>query len=156
LASTFGTKASSQGINFLDVTSKHDDHLTAYFEEWSRRFNEESDPGGMISTLEALVGHLHILDAQIPGAYSAAVCYPCVPSFSLFSVQPVDVSLYSLVSYSRLVMYSFGFQHAFQRGIGANINVFLAKVCAVETLYTKSSHWVSHSVSILQRRSLSI
>jgi len=63
LASTFGTKASSQDINFLDVTSKHDDHLTAYFEEWSRRFNEESDPGGMISTLEALVGHLHILDA---------------------------------------------------------------------------------------------
>lgn len=37
----------------------------------------------------------------------------------------------SLVNYSRLVMYSFGFQHAFQRGIEANDNVFLTKVPAL-------------------------
>ena len=43
----------------------------------------------------------------------------------------------SLVNYSRLVMYSFGFQHAFQRGIEASDNVFLNKVllpCSVEDL----------------------
>jgi hypothetical protein len=31
------------------VTSEHYRHLTNYLEEWTRRFNEESDPGGMIS-----------------------------------------------------------------------------------------------------------
>jgi len=43
------TKPALQGINFLQVTLEHDRHLTNYFEEWTRRFNEESDPGGMIS-----------------------------------------------------------------------------------------------------------
>ncbi|KAG2108840.1 hypothetical protein BD769DRAFT_1392651 [Suillus cothurnatus] len=37
----------NKGINFLQVTLEHDCHLTNYFEEWTRRFNEESDPGGM-------------------------------------------------------------------------------------------------------------
>lgn len=77
MASPFGTKASSQGINFLDVTSKHDGHLTAYFEEWSRRFNEESDPGGMISALEALVGHLFLMPRSrvlIPLQSATLVC----------------------------------------------------------------------------------
>ncbi|OJA14638.1 hypothetical protein AZE42_02677 [Rhizopogon vesiculosus] len=80
----------NKGINFLHVTLEHDRHLTTYFEEWSRRFNEESNP-------------------RDPG---------CLFRCSLLPF---------LVSYSRLVMYSFGFQHAFQRGIGASDNVFLDK-----------------------------
>jgi len=35
----------------------------------------------------------------------------------------------SLVGYSRLVMFSFGFQQAFQRGIGRSDQVFFTKVC---------------------------
>lgn len=80
----------NKGINFLQVTLEHDHHLTNYFEEWTRRFNEESDPGD-------------------PGSVFRCTLLPF------------------LVSYSRLVMYSFGFQHAFQRGMEASDNVFLDK-----------------------------
>ncbi|KAG0696615.1 fungal-specific transcription factor domain-containing protein [Suillus ampliporus] len=80
----------NKGINFLQVTLEHDRHLTNYFEEWTRRFNEESDPGD-------------------PGSLFRCTLLPF------------------LVSYSRLVMYSFGFQHAFQRGMEASDNVFLDK-----------------------------
>ncbi|KAG2080394.1 hypothetical protein BD769DRAFT_1784827 [Suillus cothurnatus] len=80
----------NKGINFLQVTLEHDRHLTNYFEEWTRRFNEESDPGD-------------------PGSVFQCTLLPF------------------LVSYSRLVMYSFGFQHAFQPGMEASDNVFLDK-----------------------------
>lgn len=33
-----------------------------------------------------------------------------------------------MVNYSRLVMYSFGFQQAFQRGMGTNDEIFFTKV----------------------------
>lgn len=36
----------------------------------------------------------------------------------------------SLVAYSRLVMFSFGFQQAFHRGIERSDQVFFTKVCA--------------------------
>lgn len=65
------------------------------------------------------------------GAYSAALCYPCEINISLLNEGPAEVPPSSLVSYSRLVMYSFGFQHAFQRGIGTSDNVFLDKVRSV-------------------------
>ncbi|KAH7920352.1 hypothetical protein BV22DRAFT_1021375 [Leucogyrophana mollusca] len=77
-------------INFLSVTLLHDEHLTNYFEEWTRRFKEESDHND-------------------PGSSFRCTLLPF------------------LVNYSRLVMYSFGFQHAFQRGIEASDNVFLTK-----------------------------
>ncbi|KIK36949.1 hypothetical protein CY34DRAFT_16042 [Suillus luteus UH-Slu-Lm8-n1] len=77
----------NKGINFLQVTLEHDCHLTNYFEEWTRRFNEESDPGD-------------------PGSVFLCTLLPF---------------------YSRLVMYSFGFQRAFQRGMGTSDNVFLDK-----------------------------
>ncbi|KAG2100042.1 hypothetical protein BD769DRAFT_1698699 [Suillus cothurnatus] len=80
----------NKGINFLQVTLEHNRHLTNYFEEWTRRFNEESDPGD-------------------PGSVFRCTLLPF------------------LVSYSRLVMYSFGFQHAFQPGMEASDNVFVDK-----------------------------
>ncbi|KAG1766298.1 hypothetical protein EDD22DRAFT_950661 [Suillus occidentalis] len=66
----------NKGINFLQVTLEYDRRHTNYFEEGTRRFNEESDTGD-------------------PGSVFRCTLLP-------FSV-----------SYSRLVMYSFGFQHAF-------------------------------------------
>ncbi|KAH7906942.1 fungal-specific transcription factor domain-containing protein [Hygrophoropsis aurantiaca] len=77
-------------INFLQVTLMHDEHLTHYFEEWTRRFKEESDHN------------------------DAGCAFRCT-------------LLPFLVNYSRLVMYSFGFQHAFQRGIEVSDNVFFTK-----------------------------
>jgi hypothetical protein len=47
--SDLATKLVLQGINFLQVTLECDLHRTNYFEEGTRRFNEESDTGGMIS-----------------------------------------------------------------------------------------------------------
>jgi hypothetical protein len=67
LASIVATEALLQGINFLHVTLEHDRHLTAYFEEWSRRFNEESDPRGTISSHEGS-GYVPILGALDPAS----------------------------------------------------------------------------------------
>ncbi|KIJ62383.1 hypothetical protein HYDPIDRAFT_30354 [Hydnomerulius pinastri MD-312] len=90
----------NKSINFLTVTLQHDAHLTAYFDEWTKRFNEESDHND-------------------PGSRFRCTLLPF------------------LVNYSRLVMYSFGFQHAFQRGIEANDNVFLTKCFEAATVVIK-------------------
>ncbi|KAF9222143.1 hypothetical protein BS17DRAFT_818833 [Gyrodon lividus] len=90
----------NKSINFLAATLQHDAHLTAYFEEWTKRFNEESDPDD-------------------PGCRFRCTLLPF------------------LVNYSRLVMYSFGFQHAFQRGIEASDNVFLTKCFEAATAVIK-------------------
>lgn len=39
-------KAQIQKVNFKAVTLAHDEHLTRYYEEWSRLFKEDSDPNG--------------------------------------------------------------------------------------------------------------
>lgn len=80
----------NRSIDFLSVTLEHDNRLTLYFEEWTNRFNEESDHSD-------------------PGSAFRCKLLPF------------------LVNYSRLVMYSFGFQHAFQRGMESNDQVFLQK-----------------------------
>lgn len=36
-------------IDFRAVTAKHDENLTQYHHEWSRRFAEDSDPNGELS-----------------------------------------------------------------------------------------------------------
>ncbi|KAF9236150.1 fungal-specific transcription factor domain-containing protein [Melanogaster broomeanus] len=101
----------SQSIDFLAVTLQHDAHVTTYFEEWTKRFNEESDPDD-------------------PGCRFRCTLLPF------------------LVNYSRLVMYSFGFQHAFQRGIEPSDNVFLTKCFEAATAIIK------HMVEILAPSSL--
>lgn len=80
----------NRSIDFLTVTLEHDNRLTLYFDEWTKRFNEDSD-------------HTD------PGSAFRCKLLPF------------------LVNYSRLVMYSFGFQHAFQRGMESNDQVFLEK-----------------------------
>ncbi|EGO18461.1 hypothetical protein SERLADRAFT_481133 [Serpula lacrymans var. lacrymans S7.9] len=77
-------------IDFRSVTLTHDAHLSRYFEEWSKKFAEESDRNDR-------------------GANFRCTLLPF------------------LVDYSRLVMFSFGFQHAFTRGIEASDHVFFSK-----------------------------
>jgi hypothetical protein len=101
----------NKSINFLAVTLQHDAHITTYFQEWTKRFNEESDPDD-------------------PGCRFRCTLLPF------------------LVNYSRLVMYSFGFQHAFQRGIEASDKVFLTKCFEAATAIIK------HMIEVLAPSSL--
>ncbi|KAL0948305.1 hypothetical protein HGRIS_010897 [Hohenbuehelia grisea] len=80
----------NKSVDFRTVTLAHDEHLTAYYEEWSKRFAEDSDPND-------------------PGCAFRCLLLPF------------------LVEYSRLVMFSFGFQQAFQRGIQAGDQLFFTK-----------------------------
>ncbi|KAL4066300.1 fungal-specific transcription factor domain-containing protein [Scleroderma yunnanense] len=96
----------NKSIDFLAVTSKHDDHLTSYSEEWTRRFHEESD-------------------RTDPGSDFRCTLLPF------------------LVNYSRLVMYSFGFQHAFQRGMEASDHVFLKKC------FESATKVIKHMIEVL-------
>jgi hypothetical protein len=90
----FSDPSSPSGLNktvdFRTVTLKHDEHLTAYHNEWSKRFAEDSDPK------------------------DPACAFRC-------KLLPF------LVGYSRLVMFSFGFQQAYQRGLGQGDHVFFNK-----------------------------
>jgi hypothetical protein len=66
--------------------------------------------------------------SQIRLSRSAVLYYHCKcrinPSFHNGSTCTSP----SLVEYSRLVMYSFGFQHAFQRGLEPGDHIFFTKV----------------------------
>ncbi|KAF9483717.1 hypothetical protein BDN70DRAFT_799393 [Pholiota conissans] len=90
----FSDPSSPTGLNrkvdFRTVTLAHDAHLTAYDEEWSKRFKDDSDPEDPTCTLRC-------------------------------SLQPF------LVAYSRLVMFSFGFQQAYQRGFKDGDSLFFTK-----------------------------
>lgn len=96
----------NQSLDFREVSVRHDESLTRYFEEWTRRFKEDTD-------------------LQDPACAFRASLLPF------------------LTSYSRLVMYSFGFQQAFKRGIQPEDQIFLdncfqaAKsviLCMIDTL----------------------
>ncbi|KIK64122.1 hypothetical protein GYMLUDRAFT_40371 [Collybiopsis luxurians FD-317 M1] len=90
----FSDPSSPSGLNkhvdFRSVTLKHDGHLTAYHEEWERRFNDALQP-------------------EDPGSAFRCLLLPF------------------LVAYSRLVMFSFGFQQAYQRGIRPGDDLFFTK-----------------------------
>ncbi|KAK7028388.1 hypothetical protein R3P38DRAFT_3189883 [Favolaschia claudopus] len=90
----FSDASSPTGLNkhvdFRSVTIAHDAKLTAFSEEWSRRFAEDSDPEDKKSNLRCKM-------------------------------------LPFLTSYSRLVMFSFGFQQAYQRGLQAADHIFFTK-----------------------------
>ncbi|KZT65531.1 hypothetical protein DAEQUDRAFT_768801 [Daedalea quercina L-15889] len=96
----------NQSLDFREVSLRHDESLTRYFEEWTRRFKEDTD-------------------LQDPACAFRASLLPF------------------LTSYSRLVMYSFGFQQAYKRGIRPEDQIFLdncfqaAKsviLCMIDTL----------------------
>ncbi|OBZ72956.1 Protein priB [Grifola frondosa] len=78
----------NQQLDFRAVILQYDQQLTDYFEEWTQRFNEDSN-------------------LQDPALAFRASLLPF------------------LTGYSRLVMYSFGFQQAFRRGIRAEDQLFL-------------------------------
>ncbi|KAF5391201.1 hypothetical protein D9757_003162 [Collybiopsis confluens] len=84
----FSDPSTPSGLNrhldFRSVTLRHDADLTAYHEEWEKRFKD--------------------------------------------ALQPDDeASAFRLVGYSRLVMFSFGFQQAYQRGIQSGDDLFFTK-----------------------------
>ncbi|KAF8659280.1 hypothetical protein AX16_001855 [Volvariella volvacea WC 439] len=90
----FSDPSSPSGLNkrvdFRTVTLTHDANLTAYHEEWSRRFDEDSNSD------------------------DRSCKFRC-------SLLPF------LVAYSRLVMFSFGFQQAFLRGMEPGNSIFFTK-----------------------------
>lgn len=51
--------SSPQSLNFLSVTRQHDAELTSYFEEWNQRFQSESDPNGLSSSLLLCIRCVH-------------------------------------------------------------------------------------------------
>ncbi|EPS93162.1 hypothetical protein FOMPIDRAFT_63796 [Fomitopsis schrenkii] len=96
----------NQNLDYREVSLRHDEDLTRYFEDWTRRFKEDTD-------------------LQDPACAFRASLLPF------------------LTSYSRLVMYSFGFQQAYRRGIQPEDQIFIdncfqaAKsvvLCMIDTL----------------------
>ncbi|KAJ7302054.1 hypothetical protein DFH08DRAFT_919001 [Mycena albidolilacea] len=90
----FSDPTSASGLNkhvdFRSVTIAHDAKLTAFSEEWSKRFAEESDANDR----------------------------KCLVRCKLLPF---------LTAYSRLVMFSFGFQQAYQRGLQPTDHIFFTK-----------------------------
>lgn len=90
----FSDPTSPSGLNkrvdFRTATVAHDAKLTAFEEEWGKRFAQESDPTDRKSLLRCKL-------------------------------------LPFLTAYSRLVMWSFGFQQAYLRGLQATDYIFFTK-----------------------------
>ncbi|KAJ7208439.1 hypothetical protein B0H12DRAFT_1034254 [Mycena haematopus] len=90
----FSDPTSPSGLNkrvdFRSVTLTHDAKLTAFSDEWSKRFAQESDPNDR----------------------------KCLVRCKLLPF---------LTAYSRLVMFSFGFQQAYQRGLQPTDHIFFTK-----------------------------
>lgn len=97
-----------QSIDFRSVTLAHDANLTEYQEEWTKRFAEGSDPNDRGSAFRCTLLPLY------------------ASRFSL--VVPLLIASSSLTNYSRLVMFSFGFQQAYQRGFAPGDEIFFTKV----------------------------
>ncbi|KLO05022.1 hypothetical protein SCHPADRAFT_896598 [Schizopora paradoxa] len=102
----FSDKDSPSGLNesadFRSITLRHDEKLEAYHVEWNQRIKEGSDPN-VTKADDSWIRPW----VQVPQLAS-----------SLFR---------SLVNYSRLVMFSFGFQQAFKRGFQNGDSLFLKK-----------------------------
>ncbi|TDL16780.1 hypothetical protein BD410DRAFT_807837 [Rickenella mellea] len=90
----------NENLDFRAVTLYHDEKLEEYFQEWTARFNADSDPDDKTCKFRCTL-------------------------------------LPFLVNYSRLVMFSFGFQQAFRRGIPQGDNVFFDKCLASATQVVK-------------------
>ncbi|KAH6903859.1 hypothetical protein BKA70DRAFT_1373739 [Coprinopsis sp. MPI-PUGE-AT-0042] len=90
----FSDPSSPTGLNkkvdFRSVTLEHDQHLIAFEEEWTRIFDEDSNPDDPACNFRR-------------------------------SLMPF------LVAYSRLVMFSFGFQQALVRGLQAGDEIYFTK-----------------------------
>jgi hypothetical protein len=118
----------SQRIDFRSVTIAHDMKLTVFMEEWSKRFAEDSDANGECSLSGCPIANFAPLDRK------CAVRVKFLPLYVPFSFHPLKsvliIALGSLVAYSRLVMFSFGFQQAYQRGLQSADHIFFTKACS--------------------------
>lgn len=98
-----------QSIDFRSVTLAHDANLTQYHEEWTKRFAEGSDPNDRGSAFRCTLLPLYVILLML-----------LTPSAHWLN--------YSLTNYSRLVMFSFGFQQAYHRGFQPGDEIFFTKV----------------------------
>ena len=114
------------------MTLRHDGHLERYHEEWAGRFARDSDQSGAPRSVHLrralLIAELY-RRSRVRVPLQAAAFVRRFFSSTCFSLAEALCSVRcSLVNYSRLVMYSFGFQQAFQRGMCPEDEIFLTKV----------------------------
>ncbi|KAJ7486494.1 hypothetical protein FB451DRAFT_1337421 [Mycena latifolia] len=107
----FSDPTSPSGLNkhvdFRTVTITHDANLSRFSEEWTARFALDSDANGG-PFLETSMG-----DADYSGQDRTCALWCKLLPF--------------LVAYSRLVMFSFGFQQPYQRGLQPPDHIFFSK-----------------------------
>ncbi|KAG5637475.1 hypothetical protein H0H81_004446 [Sphagnurus paluster] len=101
-------------VDFHSVTMKYDEKLTIYHDEWTKRFAESSDPNGPASHAGSA------FRCRLLTLYAA-------PHTSLSRLHKRTNTNFSLVAYSRLAIFSFGFQKAYQRGIQPADHVYTTK-----------------------------
>jgi hypothetical protein len=116
---------------------EHDQQLTNYRQEWAERFERDSDRNGSCHMLLRYLSSAFPNTAlNFPGTDAACVfrvkllpLYVAVssPAFVL-SDPPARLVRCSYANYARLVMFSFGFQKAFQRGFEPDDEVFFTRV----------------------------
>lgn len=132
----------NRSIDFRAVTLEHDQQLTNYRQEWAERFERDSNPNGschlllryLSSTFPNIVLIFPITAQMRPACSVSSSClctlHESSPAFVL-SDSPAcfaPFSRCSYASYARLVMFSFGFQKAFQRGFEPDDEVFFTRV----------------------------
>ncbi|THH32747.1 hypothetical protein EUX98_g1452 [Antrodiella citrinella] len=113
----FSDLSSPSGLNlqldFLELTTLHDNYLSQFYEEWTARFANDSDLSGAPSDMHVASGEeVSYSDFDLRSDPACAFRENLLPF---------------LTSYARLVMWSFGFQQAYRRGIQGRDRVFLDK-----------------------------
>ncbi|KAG6896899.1 hypothetical protein C0992_005371 [Termitomyces sp. T32_za158] len=123
----FSDPSSPTGLNkrvdFRTVTMDHDAQLIRYQEEWTQRFSEYSDPNGRV---DACVLHIILMTSGSRCRLRLPMQFVTIVRVLFFLSTKTDLAR-SLVEYSRLVMFSFGFQQAYQRGIEPGDNIYFSK-----------------------------
>ncbi|CDO69738.1 hypothetical protein BN946_scf184697.g10 [Trametes cinnabarina] len=100
----------NQNLDFRASIIKHDGELMDYFKEWSERFQRDSDLSGALRM---------ILKSSTLKRLTAPISDPALKFRA--SLLPF------FTGYSRLVMWSFGFQQAYKRGFRPEDHIFLDK-----------------------------
>jgi hypothetical protein len=132
----------NRSIDFRAVTLEHDQQLTNYRQEWAERFERDSNHAGSCHPLLrclssafpdiALIFSDHDTDAACVFRVKLLPLYVAESSpVFVLSDSPARFALFSRCSYAnyaRLVMFSFGFQKAFQRGFEPDDEVFFTRV----------------------------
>lgn len=130
----------NRSIDFRAVTLEHDQRLTNYRQEWAERFERDSNHNGSCHLPLRYLSSA-FPDTTLIGHGADAACVFRVKLLPLYVAEssPVFVlseppALFALLShcsyanYARLVMFSFGFQKAFQRGFEPDDEVFFTRV----------------------------